>query len=255
MCYRGATAPVRRTILVLNALNPLGLSAETLKYQLTGRCPKGHFIIPPFRKLSYSANGNKLNGLMPLLMMPRSAIAECPVGHETWSVFASHSSTAAVQPSPAALPLTLLETDRSEDDWYVERRSFDNARGTSDFSTTIAISRSWKQTLDLDKEVTNPTLGKLGIKVADVVDAGVSVEQTIKRRYSVSDEREEAYTTTLDVKVPVATKRTIELQWKRVWQHVFVVVQGSSSAEQIPFKVLVDIRFDTTTLDERIIAS
>jgi len=236
-------------------LNPLGFSSETLRYQRTGRCPKGHFIIPPFRSLTYTANGKKLNGLMPLPIMPRSAMAECPVGHETWAVFASHSASRSaspsVQPSPQALPLTVLETDRSEDDWYVERRSFDNARGTSDFSTTIAISRSWKQTLDLDKEVTNTTLGKLGLKVAEVIDAGVSVEQAVRRRFSVSDEREEAYTTTLEVKVPVATKRTIELQWKRVWQHGFVVVQGASSAEQIPFKVLVDIRFDTTTLDER----
>ncbi len=94
-----------------------GLSEEQRHYQKTNRCPAGHFVIPPNVLRITTPEGREISPLMPFPLIPRSAVAECPIGHERWAMFGS-SDRLEIR--------DIVETGRAEEDWYAETRVFNN---------------------------------------------------------------------------------------------------------------------------------
>src|SRR5215213_7853198 len=101
-----------------------GLSEQQTKYQSTNRCPSGHWVIPPFKTLSfYAADGTAISPITPFPLMDRSAVAECPVDHERWPVFATAADSGHRPEPPEAV---VEETHRTKVDWYIEEKIVDN---------------------------------------------------------------------------------------------------------------------------------
>ena len=89
----------------------------------------------------------------------------------------------------------------------------------------------------------------LGVHGAASIEGAAQGE--LKNKYASTAERTVSRSDEISVDVPARTRRTVLVNWKRVWQHGTVTLRGQS-ADMIclPFKVLVDVTFDQTQVDE-----
>ena len=174
--------------------------------------------------------------------MPRSTVAECPVDHETWPVFGS---------APRLEVKDVVEAGRTEEDWHPERRVFDNRLGTSEQKTTTTFTTGWTRTVAVEREETEKLSATLGFPLKEVISIELSAEDTLRKKYAVSDAEEQTSSISQEIVVPAHTKRILDLHWRRVWQHGVVTFDDPRGGElRVPFKVLVDVRYNATVRDE-----
>lgn len=229
-----------------------GLSEEHDKFQRTNKCPNGHWILPPFRNPSYvAADGTSYKPLTPYQLMDRSTIAECPVGHERWPVFAvSDKPIDAPEGGQGQPTVTIVETQRAEEEWYVEDKVVDNTGYGQALKKTIQIKQKWTQDYVVERENTQSSGITLGVGPLMVFNLEHQSEQTLRRRYEISEGQERTYATTEEIPVAAYSKVYIYLHWKRQWQHGLVVFGYPNGAKvQMPFKVAVGLDYDLRLVD------
>jgi len=102
-----------------------GLSKEQSSFQFTSKCPlcNGWPIIPRY----FKPNGNRLSALIPLALMDREALAECPKCNQQWQVFAA-SQAKVKQPK---YEVSFTEINRTEEPIGEEQRVIDNSKSPS----------------------------------------------------------------------------------------------------------------------------
>ncbi len=226
-----------------------GLSPEQNKFQLTNRCPNGHWVIPPFKTLAFfDGNGAPISPATPFPFMDRSAVAECPVGHEKWSVFASSERS---ESGLGQATITVIEMERTKEDYYVDHKIVDNSEYDRDLKKTLEISETWTQSYVVEAEKTRIFGGSIGISPLNFLDLELKAEQTLRDRYEVSEGQERTYTTTEEIPVAANAKVHIYLHWKREWQHGLITYKYPNGSKlEMPFKVAAGLDYDMRLVDE-----
>jgi hypothetical protein len=85
----------------------------------------------------------------------------------------------------------------------------------------------------------------------DEISVKSSFADSVRKKFSISEESQETYAEQVELDVPAATHLTVYFQWKRIWQCGFIQFRNQNNEEwQVPFRVAVGVTFDQQQVDE-----
>lgn len=205
------------------------------------KCPRcNHFL---WYTTTYEPSGRVRRILNPT--DPRS-LAECPRCHQRWFYFE--------QP----LQVDFVEERRWSEEGTVSELTLDNRRGVSELNRRQTVTQEWTQRYEVEREKSESVGAKLGADLGAIATLELTAEQTLKERYSVSEEKKEVYTEELTFEVPAGVCRTVRLTFREQWQGGVVSVQlppsgpaGDPPGEElrVPYRVMVGMSMDLAQED------
>ena len=171
------------------------------------------------------------------------AYAACPRCDTRWPVFSSVPTSAL--PMPDGSSLVLSETYRSEEPFGEERREIDNSQSSIECERRFRVTKEWTRTVVLEREKAKSRRGETSLNLEGLLSIGGALEQTLRDRYSVTDEARYLYEEEISLKVGARTRVVVSLTWKRIWQHG----EAAGTAPDgefltMPFRVVVGVTFD-----------
>jgi hypothetical protein len=143
----------------------------------------------------------------------------------------------------------------------------DRSKSSSTSVETFEFSKEWSQQFNLEYEKANTKghssdLGSslessIGVEAGfkSEIKSGItsniknSAEETIKRKYSITEGVKYKRTETTQIRIPAYTKTKLIICWKNVWQKGIIEIESPSFKVQIPFTVLVSLTFDRKQID------
>jgi hypothetical protein len=214
-------------------------SKEEKRYLLTVKCPLcGGYIFQP---RYYTSNGKRA------LYVQRPAFAECPKCKGRWPRYASSPI-----PSPTQVVgvLDVIEVDRIEEPLGDETRTIDNSGSNITVTRILKATKDWMQNYSIEAEQARVTGQGLEIGAKEIGTFKANAEDTLRRKYSVSNEVRQTFSEEIGLTVPGRTKIRLTIQWKRIWQRGYVRIQhGPNRVVEVPFQMAVGVTFDQSQVD------
>lgn len=199
----------------------------------------------------YLKDGTKIKSSSLKLLLDRNIVVECPSCGYRWNWYGESNPVI-----PNKLEFVYIkETHRSEEILGTEKRLIDNSKSRSKTTRKFTIGREWSKSYSIQYENTQVkgTELNLGIKLPEI-DLGsikVTSEETLRKEYSISEEKKENYTEEVEFEVSEFNKLNIIFSWKRIWQYGIIKFRNQDNTEfDIPFKVAVGVTFDQSQIDE-----
>jgi hypothetical protein len=160
---------------------------------------------------------------------------------------AAGTPTAPPVDPPTAQVLGITEMHRSEESIGTESRRIGNTSGAVRLTRTMRVTREWSRTVNLDLHDTRGSSADTGVGPAWLF-LRATVEQSLSRAYTISEDRREEFAEELSVEVEPGAAVTVVLDWKRLWQHGVVHALFQGRQIEIPFCVAIGITFDQSVL-------
>ena len=165
-------------------------------------------------------------------------------------LYLEHDSVSPVEKPTGLVLRRSVETKRSEEPMGTEERTVDNSRSSTKVSRRFSVSKEWAKAYTIDYEQAQSTSHEVNIGV-DSSGLKSAAEQSLSKKYSITQESRELYQEEVEVEVPERTKIKISFHWKRLWQHGNLELEDESGAVvSVPYKVVTGITFDQTQSDE-----
>ena len=144
----------------------------------------------------------------------------------------------------------MIETDRMEENIGTDKRSIDNSKTIGLLKRKFTVSKQWTKTFSIEYENAKSENSAFCIGV-DEISVKSSFEDSVRKKFSISEESQETYAEEVELDVPAATHLTVYFQWKRIWQCGFIQFRNQNNEEwQVPFRVAVGVTFDQQQVDE-----
>ncbi|MEA2839102.1 MAG: hypothetical protein QOF41_432 [Methylobacteriaceae bacterium] len=215
------------------------MTAEARKSQATGRCPGCDRTVFKF-------GGEPLHvdrvEYFKWPIIPSSY--RCRLCGFAWNVFIWADTPETDAPEN-------IEFGRSEEPIGEDRRLIDNSCNSTSTSRKLTFSREWARSVKLDIAHSTRSGAEVNLGKKESGILKVQVEQTLKRVYSVSDEKREICAEEINFEVAGYTKLEIKIAWKKIWQHGIVRSQVGDSAYEVPYQVAVGLTFDQEHVEEK----
>jgi hypothetical protein len=149
----------------------------------------------------------------------------------------SHASPLAVQ------VLGVTETHRSAEPIGTDTRQIDNTSGAGRVTRTIRVTMEWTRMVSLDLHEGDTDAS--GITVGpNWLALKTSIEHSLERTYAISVSRREEFAEEIGVEIDPGADVTVNLAWKRIWQHGLARVLAQGSEANVPFRMAVGVTFD-----------
>jgi hypothetical protein len=147
--------------------------------------------------------------------------------------------------------IELIETKRVEEYTSEDLRVNDNRRGSTPFLRKTVVSKKVIKTSTFERNL----IAQLGLKGNIGIQAVASIESSlqlsINAKYLNSTQTEISRSDELPVEAPANTRRILVIKWKNIWQEGLAkIIEQSGQSTEVPYRVLVDIDFDTEIVDE-----
>jgi DNA-directed RNA polymerase subunit RPC12/RpoP len=208
----------------------------------------------------YSGNGKQLSFVVhstdlflyksTLGFTPSAELVECQKCGYRWEIYKKGQANIPKQKLEVS---DIIETDRSEEIIGVDRRLIDNSKSSSRLTRKFSINREWSKVYSIEYEKAQANGIELGVGVSETVSVKATSEESIRKKYFTSEESREICSEEVEVEIPASTKLNLAFQWKRIWQHGFILLRNENNEEsRIPFRVVVGITFDQSQIDEKI---
>lgn len=202
----------------------------------------------------YSTDGAKLTYLDFVRrggMFNHNLVQECPNCGYRWNLYANSNP---IRPNKLEV-VSIIETHRSEEMFGTEKKLIDNSKSTSKTTLKITVSREWSKSYSIQDEniQVNGTELNIGIKLPELELPSIkaSSQETLKKKYFISEEKRETYTEEVQFEVPEHKKLTVIFSWKRILQHGIIKFLNQDNREfDVPFTVGVGVTFDQSQDDE-----
>jgi hypothetical protein len=179
---------------------------------------------------------------------PSVELVECQKCGFRWSIYEKNQSSIPEQKLEFS---GIIETDRSEEIVGVDRRLIDNSKSSSRLTRKFSINREWSKVYSIEYEKAQVNGIELGVGVSEAVSVKATSEESIRKKYFTTEESREICSEEVEVEIPASTKLNLAFQWKRIWQHGFILLRNEHNEEsRIPFRVVVGITFDQSQIDE-----
>ncbi len=139
--------------------------------------------------------------------------------------------------------IELRETDRAEE--YIGEEQFIIDNSDSDVTSTRdkEFEKEWTKSFSIEYENAFSEKGEKSIKI-NQTGAKVSVEKSIKEKYSASNTVKETHVEKSSWDVPGRTKVLVTIKWKKIWQNGYVEMLKNEEKIKIPFRTAVGITYD-----------
>ena len=151
--------------------------------------------------------------------------------------------------------VTISETYREEDIIYKEERIVDNSRSKSKITRKFTFSNEITTTYSIlfEKSNFNGVDLNIGINLpqSELASITATSQETLKELYSISKNSKQSREEEIIVEVEPLTKKTLIIIWKQVLQNGYIkIIDENNSELNIPFKVVVGLTFDQSSIDE-----
>jgi len=236
--------------LLFPAIKIFSFTDDHQKYLLTsGRCPSCSETISgtPFLKPKiavYTKNGKKISLIRSNVF--NTEYFECLKCSFQWNMCANKIKTTLVQDK---LKFKITETDRSEEAIGEERRIIDNAKSSASCVRKFLVSQEWSQAYSIEHNHLKKASAKAGLGQANIANIALATENSLQKKYVISNESKTIYSEEIEIEVPAFKKLVVVIQWKRIWQYGIILLQNEHEDLQIPYKVVVGITFDQLQYD------
>jgi hypothetical protein len=127
---------------------------------------------------------------------------------------------------------------------------YDNRSSTLEQHYTLTASREWRHEVKVGTERLRgqQTTGGGELSTPPLsLKLEKSINETLKKSYSISVGKVEKFQQTIDLRVPARTLVLITLQWKRIWQVGEILVETRHGSIKVPFSSLAGVAFDVHT--------
>jgi DNA-directed RNA polymerase subunit RPC12/RpoP len=179
----------------------------------------------------------------------RAAYAVCPDCGFRFNTKADAVAPPAAAPAPVMLEI--VETERREDPFGTDSRLVDNSQSQATVKRTFTVSKDWSREYSVSYEKASVENAGITLGEKDIASISAGCEQTLTKRYSVSQTSSQTYTEEVEIDVPAATKLRIDFQWKKILQCGYVNVRESSGQiVRVPFSAVVGVTFDQAQVEE-----
>ena len=146
--------------------------------------------------------------------------------------------------------LSVVETDRTEENIGTDKKLIDNSMSSVSLKRKFVVSKQWTKTYIMEHEKAQSESSGLTIGVNEA-SIRTNFEETLKKKFSISEEGQEIYSEEVEIEVPAFTKLNVFFNWKRIWQCGFIhCLKNDGEKFRIPFRVAVGITFDQIQVDE-----
>lgn len=143
-----------------------------------------------------------------------------------------------------------VETKRSEEFIGDEDRVIDNSQSSVKISRRFSVGKEWVKSYVIEHERAEVDLHEINIGI-DSYSLKKLSEQSIIKKYSITEELREIHQEEVEVEVPARTKIRIRFHWKWLWQHGLLNFEDEHGrAINVPYKVITGVTFDQTQSDE-----
>lgn len=220
-----------------------GTTSAYRSFVMRYRCPSCRKRV--FFPQLYHADGSS----MPLVdyWSDRGAMAGCPHCKSRFPIW--KDGEAANELHRQYRVLEIIETNRELQSVGEERRVFDNLLGTTSMQHKLGISRTVTQSVVIEHEKVSVS-GQSKSVGLDHLSLQASAEETLRQRYTKTEESATTRSEELVVEVPPKTRRNISIDWQSVWQEGNARISDGEQEYLVPFRVLVDVTFEVTQIDE-----
>jgi len=153
---------------------------------------------------------------------------------------------------PGSPSIELIETRRVEEYTSEDFRVNDNRRGTTPFLRKMAVSKKVVKTSTFERNLITQFGLKANIGIQAVTSIEASLQLSINSKYIDATQTEISRSDELPLEAPANTRRTLVIKWKNIWQEGIAKIIGQSGQfTEVPYRVLVEIDFDTEIMDEK----
>lgn len=215
-------------------------SKEEKKYMRTQKCPYcGGYVLWPHY---YKSNGKRT-------IFALRDFTECTKCNRRWPRYDNVSISSSTQ---VVGVLDVVEVDRIEEPLGDEIRTIDNSASDITVTRVLRATKDWMQSYSVDAEQTKVTGQGLEIGSKEIGSFKASAEDTLRRKYSLSNEVRQTFSEEIGLTVPARTKIRLTIQWKRIWQRGYVRIQHEPDRIiEVPFQMAVGLTFDQSQVDAR----
>jgi len=143
----------------------------------------------------------------------------------------------------------VVELGREEEPLHVERRVVDNSENAAgDITRTLEISDYAAMSVTTSTEDARALQGGGRVTIA-VADIAGKMEQALREKYQLVNERRLERKETLIVNVPANKKVIVEIHWKLIWANGSVRMRDARTKVivDLPFRFSLKLSFDTKT--------
>ena len=193
---------------------------------------------------AYAADGRELASWAGGVL--RADTLVCPYCNNRWKVWGQTPA-----PEPASLaPVTIVETERSEEFFGEDRRVIDNLLSSSTPTRSFRFTKEWTKTLTIELEKLVTSGGTLSLGAKDVAALQLSSEAKLRQAYTVAEQSKETFGEDVTCVAPAHRKLTVIVRWKRIWQHGFIETALAGQPVRLPFRVAVGVTFDQQEIED-----
>jgi hypothetical protein len=145
---------------------------------------------------------------------------------------------------------SLRQTTRTEEEFDLEVRVFDNRKTSSSSVEILGITHRHRIVTRLDfARATSSSLGA-GVTLFGVADARAELGRELRRTAGLDRESELTYSQSTEITIPARTRVVVEIHWKLIWQHGVCRIRAGARSVDIPFSMTRQIRFDKKVRDK-----
>jgi len=174
---------------------------------------------------------------------------ECTTCYHRWKIL---DTSKQISQEELEVLAKILETDRLEENIGVDHRVIDNSMSSTKLTRRFSVSKEWAKSYTVEYEKVQVAGIDFNIGISEAVSVKAVSEETIKRKYFLSNETKEICSEEVEIEVPAFTKLSVIFKWKRIIQRGFILVRNQNNIEvKIPFQVIVGVTFDQRHVDEK----
>jgi hypothetical protein len=193
----------------------------------------------------YKADGTR-EGLVAFHFSRKSVFWECRKCKQKWPL-----EPDSLAPSQAVGVLDVVEVDRVEEPLGNEIRVIDNSASDITVTRTLRATKDWMQSYTVEAEQARLVGHGLEVGSKEIGTFKANAEETLRRKYSFSNEVRQTFAEEIGLTVPARTKIRLTIHWKRIWQRGFVrIQQGPDRLIEVPFQMAVGLTFDQSQVDD-----
>lgn len=194
----------------------------------------------------YKADGT------PIGFWDNAALRECRHCHQKYPRRVRNADSLFPSSPQVVGILDVVEVDRTEEPLGEEIRTIDNSASDITVTRVLRATKDWMQSYSVEAERARVTGQGLEIGPKEVGTFKANAEETLRRKYSLSNEVRQTFSEEIGLTVPARTKIRLTIQWKRIWQRGFVRIQhGPDRVIEVPFQMAVGLTFDQSQVDDK----
>jgi hypothetical protein len=161
----------------------------------------------------------------------------------------SSTDASGVDPRDAHVS-SVRPTRRTQEEFDVEVRVFDNRKTSSSSVEILGITHRHKIVTRLDFQRATSTSHGAGVSLFGAADVRAELRRELRRAAGLDEEFELSYSQSTEITIPARTRVIVEIHWKLIWQHGVCRIRTGARLVDVPFALTKQIRFDKKVRDK-----